>query len=337
MRMRGIAIASVGQEKAKPHFGFDKRMLLPVNIYVPDFRGVEMDTELARTFLTVVSAGNFIGAADRLHVSQSTVSTRILALEDQLGCKLFVRNKAGTVLTAAGRQFQRHATALVRTVEQARHDIGIPKGFRGTLVIGGRVGLWEEFLFEWMAQMQTHSPDVSMRAEIGFEADIMQGLVEGRVDIGVMYTPQSRPGLKVEQLFEEKLILVSTSARARPEPQAGYVYVDWGPEFQARHSACFPNYSGPALTANVGWLGLQHILQNGGSGYFPRRSVQPFLKTRQLTAIRGAPEFSLPAYAVYPLEHDPEIFGSALQIMRDISASKRSGKAAKGVTSINLG
>src|SRR5580692_9685554 len=80
-----------------------------------------MDTELARTFLTVVTAGNFISAADRLHVSQSTVSTRIHTLEDQLRCTLFVRNKSGTTLTPAGRQFQKHATALVRTVEQARH------------------------------------------------------------------------------------------------------------------------------------------------------------------------------------------------------------------------
>jgi len=274
-----------------------------------------MDTELARTFLTVVSAGNFIGAADRLHVSQSTVSTRILTLEDQLGCKLFVRNKAGTILTNAGRQFQRHATALVRTVEQARHDIGIPKGFRGTLVIGGRVGLWEEFLFEWLAMMQKSSPDLSMRAEIGFEADIMQGLVEGRVDIGVMYTPQSRPGLKVEQLFEEKLILVSTDRKARPEPQPGYVYVDWGPEFYARHTACFPNFAGPSLSANIGWLGLQHVLENGGSGYFPKRIVLPHLKAKRLSVIAGAPEFSMPAYVVYPLDYDRDLFGSALEIM----------------------
>jgi len=64
---------------------------------------VAVDTELARTFLTVVTAGNFITAAERLHVSQSTVSTRIHTLEEQLGCTLFVRNKAGTTLTAAGR------------------------------------------------------------------------------------------------------------------------------------------------------------------------------------------------------------------------------------------
>jgi DNA-binding transcriptional LysR family regulator len=64
-----------------------------------------MDTELARTFLTVITSGSFISAADRLHASQSTVSTRIHSLEDRLGCTLFVRNKVGTTLTSAGRQF----------------------------------------------------------------------------------------------------------------------------------------------------------------------------------------------------------------------------------------
>lgn len=282
-----------------------------------------MDTELARTFLTVITVGNFVNAAERLHVSQSTVSTRIQTLEQELGCELFVRNKAGTTLTQAGRQFQRHASTLVRTVEQARHDIGIPEGFVGTLVVGGRIGLWEEFLLEWLPLMQKNSPNISVRAEIGLEAEIMQGLVEGRVDIGVMYTPQSRPGLRVERLFDEKLVFVSTNRSSKPEPQSGYVYVDWGPEFQARHSVFFPNFDGPAVTANIGWLGLQHILQNGGSGYFPMRIIRPHLRARKLTAVRGAPEFLLPAYVVYPIEYDESLFGYALDAIRTIAESKR--------------
>jgi DNA-binding transcriptional LysR family regulator len=281
-----------------------------------------MDTELARTFLTVVTAGNFITAAERLHVSQSTVSTRIHTLEQQLGCTLFVRNKAGTTLTAAGRQFQRHASTLVRTVEQARHDIGIPKGFSGTLVVGGRIGLWEEYLLRWLPLMQASNPEISIRAESALEPEIMQGLVEGRIDIGVMYTPQSRPGLKVEQLFEEKLVLVSTDPDSEPEPQPGYVYVDWGPEFYNRHSACFPNFAGPSLTANIGWLGLQHVLENGGSGYFPRRIVQPFLKARRLHIVADAPEFSMPAYVAYPLDRAGDHFSSALEIMHRIANMK---------------
>jgi LysR family transcriptional regulator, flagellar master operon regulator len=288
-----------------------------------------MDTELARTFLTVVTAGNFISAADRLHVSQSTVSTRIHTLEDQLGCTLFVRNKAGTTLTSAGRQFQRHAATLVRTIEQARHDIGIPEGFSGTLIIGGRIGLWEEFLVQWLQLMKEARPEISIRAESGLEPELMQSLVEGRMDIGVMYTPQSRPGLKVEQLFEERLILVSTDPNGKPEPQPGYVYVDWGPEFYARHSACFPHFGGPSLTANTGWLGLQHVLENGGSGYFPKRIVLPYLNAKRLNLIAGAPEFSMPAYVVYPLECDRDLFGSALEIMHRIANPKTTIKASK--------
>lgn len=287
-----------------------------------------MDTELARTFLTVVEAGNFISAAERLHVSQSTVSTRIHTLENLLGCVLFVRNKAGTTLTPAGRQFQRHATALVRTVAQARHDVGLPEGFIGTLVIGGRIGLWEEFLLQWLPLMQKATPAISFRAESSLEPEIMQGLIEGRIDIGVMYTPQSRPGLKVEQLFDERLVMVSTSARNAPEPQAGYVYVDWGPEFYARHSASFPNFGGPSLTANIGWLGLQHVMKSGGSGYFPMRIVLPHIAAKRLHLVAGAPEFSVPAYVVYPVDSEREVIASAIDIMHRLASSATKSKTA---------
>ena len=58
-----------------------------------------MNIEHARTFLAVADTGSFVSAAERLHVTQSTVSARIRALEDLLGRPLFTRNKAGAVLT----------------------------------------------------------------------------------------------------------------------------------------------------------------------------------------------------------------------------------------------
>jgi LysR family transcriptional regulator, flagellar master operon regulator len=279
-----------------------------------------MDTELARTFLTVVAAGNFISAAERLHVTQSTVSARIHTLEEQLNCRLFVRNKAGTVLTPAGRQFQRHAGTLVRTVEQARQDVGIPVGYRAVLAVGGRFGLWENLLLHWLPLMQEEAPDVSLRAEIGLEEDLMQRLIEGRIDIAVMYTPQSRPGLKVDLLIEERLVLVSTSPTSEPKPGKGYVYIDWGPEFFAKHSASFPEYVSPGLMANVSWLGLQHILENGGSGYFPIRLVRSSLERGHLHLVQGAPEFRHPAYVVYPVKGEDDLIDMAVAGMRRIAA-----------------
>ena len=209
----------------------------------------------------------------------------------------------------------------MRTVEQARHDVGVPRGFRASLTVGGRVGVWEQLLLNWRLIMQQAAPDVSIRAEIGFEADLMQGLVEGRIDIGVMYSPQSRPGLRVETLLEERLVLVSTDPRGAPELGPGYVYIDWGPEFYARHSASYPDYIGPGLTANIGWLGLQHIVENGGSGYFPARLVRPYLRDGRLTALGNAPVFTLPAYLVYPIEVDPALFNPAIDTIRQVALS----------------
>ena len=113
--------------------------------------------------------------------------------------------------------------------------------------------------------------------------------------------------------------MVSTDPKSEPEPRPGYVYVDWGPEFYTRHSGCFPNFSGPSLTANIGWLGLQHVLASGGSGYFPMRIVLPYVEARRLTVLHGAPEFIMPAYVVYPVEHNKEIFDSALAIMHRVA------------------
>ncbi len=278
-----------------------------------------MNTELARTFLAVVAAGNFVAAAGRLHVTQSTVSARIHALEEQLGCSQFVRNKAGTRLTPAGRQFQKHAAVLVRTVERARQDVGIAGGYQGTLTVGGRFGLWEGLLLECLPLLRETAPEISLRAEVGFEEDLMHGLVEGRVNIAVMYTPQSLPGLTVERLLEERLVLVSTVEKGAPEPAAGYVYIDWGAEFYAQHSVHFPDYAGAGVLANIGWLGLQHVLQSGGSGYFPLRLVAPHLASGSLHRREAAPEFRLPAYAVYPNEPRPAL-DLALAALRRIAA-----------------
>src|SRR5688572_13833216 len=278
-----------------------------------------MDTELARTFLSVVAAGSFVKASERLFVTQSTVSARIQALEEHLRCQLFVRNKDGTTLTPAGRQFQKHATSLLRTLEQARQDVGVPHGYRGSLTIGGRIGIWESLLSGSLAKIRENAPDVALRAEIGLEDDLMLGLVEGRVDIGVMYTPQSRPGLNVELLVQEELVLVSTELADSEQPGRHYIYVDWGPEFHAKHSASFPEFSGPGLSTNVGWLGLQHILEVGGAGYFPRRLVSRHVASERLHEL-GAPVFRLPAYLVYPVERDESVFDPALQIIRNVAA-----------------
>jgi LysR family transcriptional regulator, flagellar master operon regulator len=127
-------------------------------------------------------------------------------------------------------------------------------------------------LLRWLPLMQAEQPDISIRAESALEPELMQGLVEGRIDIGVMYTPQSRPGLKVEQLFEEQLILSEFFGAGAD-----------GEYRLARIAAC----------ARKRRLRI-----------FARRIVEPLLRIRRLHAVAGAPVFSMPAYVAYLLDRE---------------------------------
>ena len=279
-----------------------------------------MDVELARTFLAVVETGSFVAAASRVFVTQSTVSMRIKSLEQQLGKTLFERSKAGATLTPAGAQFHKHAVAMVRVWGQARLEIALPAGYQAALMVGGQYSLWDGFLLDWLARMRAKAPDIALRTQVGFSNVLMQRLVESTLDIGVMYTPQSRPGFELEMLFEDELVLVSSEPRTLSKPGKNYVYVDWGPEFQADHSLNFPDLSTPGLYMELGSLSLRYLLENHASGYFPKRLVTPHLQAGTLKLVSQAPAFHYPAYVVYPADGDQNLLGLALKTMRKVAA-----------------
>jgi len=276
-----------------------------------------MDIELARTFLAVTAAGNFVAAAARLHVTQSTVSARIKALEQQMGTTLLRRGRGGAELTASGRRFLRHAKVMVRTYEQARHDVGLSSEFSAGLTLSGRIALWDGFLPNWVNWMRQRAADVSLRLEIGFEEGIMQGLVQGDIDIGVMYTPQSRPAITAEYIFGEPLVLM-TSARDRQWQDASYVHIDWGPEFLAQFAARFPEVDTSAQRVNIGWLAMQLICNHGGSAYLPIRLVRQLVKSRQLFPVEDSPLITLPVYMAYPIDRQEPHIRTAIQGLREL-------------------
>jgi len=281
-----------------------------------------MDIDQARTFLAIAAHGSFIEAAQRLHVTQSTVSARIHKLEQELGATLFIRNRAGASLTSAGQRFLQHAKTLVLTVEQARHDVGLAERYRATLRIGGRIALWDGLLPRWVGWMRQQLPQVAIRSEIGFEEELMRRLIEGTLDIGVMYTPSHAPELVVEHLFDETLVMVSSDRNTR-WPDEHYIYIDWGPGFFARHRENFPDFEHPPQLANIGWLGVQLILYNGGSCYLPQRMARPLLESASLFPVEQAPVFTHPAYMVFPRRGHSEIVGDALRGLRELAGMEQ--------------
>jgi DNA-binding transcriptional LysR family regulator len=285
-----------------------------------------VDIDQVKTFLAVVAHGSFLEAAQRVHVTQSTVSARIRGLEQSLNTCLFVRNRSGATLTQAGRRFLRHAKTLVLTVEQARHDVGLPSRFTASLTVGARIALWDGFLPRWVGRMRALAPDVSITSEIGFEEDLMRRMVEGTLDLALMYTPLYSAGLRVEHLFDETLVLV-TSDPERTALDDGYVYVAWGPTFYSQHQQAYPDLARPAQMANIGWLGLQLILANGGTCFVPDRIAAPYLAAGSLHQVPDAPCFHLPAYMVYPVPSASPVLEMALATLRDLVFGSARGEA----------
>ncbi|MGZ4980042.1 MAG: LysR family transcriptional regulator [Methylobacter sp.] len=286
---------------------------MDISIDISDINA--MDIDQIRTFLAVVANGSFLEAATRLHVTQSTVSTRIQRLESYLGVILFVRNRSGAVLTLPGHRFLRHAKSLLLTLEQARHDIGLPSRYRASITVGARIALWEEMLPRWVGELRKQAPDISIRSEIGFEEDLMRGLIEGRMDVGLMYTPQHNPGLQIEHLFDETLVLMTTDP-GRPWPNEDYIYVDWGPAFYAQHTSSYPDLERPPQVVNIGWLGVQLIISNGGSCFLPMRMAEPLIQAKKLFHVPGSLQFRLPVYMVFPSDSDSMVLQQVVDSLR---------------------
>lgn len=281
-----------------------------------------MDITLARTFLEIVDCGNFVRAAERLHVTQTAVSVRVQSLESQLGRKLFIRNKAGATLTPAGEQFLRYAPLFIQVWERAKHQVAVPPGLRAVVAVGAELSLWNPFLIDWLVWMRRSTPQLALRTQVGLPEGLMNQVSEGILDLAVLYAPQHRQGLKVELLMKEKLVLVTTAKGKAERGTSDYVYVDWGPDFAAQHNLTFPDRANPGTYVSLGPLGLQYILKAGGSGYFRAQAVAPYLLNRRLRLVRGAPEFQYPAYAVYAEDADVKVMAPALAGLRHIAKAQ---------------
>jgi DNA-binding transcriptional LysR family regulator len=256
-----------------------------------------MDIALARTFLAIVASGSFARAAERLHVSQTTVSARVRSLEQQMRRPLFVRGKLGASLTPAGEQFLRYAPALVQLWERARHGVAVPEGRRTVLAVGCEHTLWDPLLVRWLPWMRRTDPAVALRVHIGHSSATVEQVAEGIIDIGVVYAPPYRAGLRVELLAEERLVLVTTPAAAGSSA-GDYVQVDWGAQFGMLHATTRTTRNDPDLFVDFGPLGLAYILEAGGSGYFRLSAVCAHLEAGRLRLVPDAPEVVHPAFAV---------------------------------------
>lgn len=282
-----------------------------------------MDIILARTFLMVADTGSFIDAARKMNVTQSTVSARIKGLEDSLGRPLFDRSNNGATLTAAGNQFQKHALAMVRVWQRAQLEVGLSAQHRDHLAVGAGWSLWEGFLLKWVSWLRLNIPDIAVSASAASANDLTQRLVEGTLDLAVMYRPSQPPGLMIEHLFDEQIVQVSSQPTGARRGNDEYVFVDWGPDFQLDHAAAYPELVQTGLNLDIGSLGVDFLLTNVASGYFPLRLVKTHIARGRLRLNKRARKFVYPVFMVYPEDRDEAAYEPILEGLRKAVSSLR--------------
>lgn len=275
-----------------------------------------MDITLAKTFLEIIQSGSFIAAAERLHVTQTTITTRIKTLEELLGCQLFVRNRSGARLTDNGIRFTAYAQQMVQTWHAAKRDLPLPEGTVNLITIGGEISLWNPLLLQWFNCVRAELPSIAIRVEVA-EADTLHKKLEGGVmDAALVHRPDYWSGMQVEELLEEKLIMVQSTSKP-----GTYIYIDWGDYFKQQHDSALVEFAKPGLSINLGPLALNHILEYGGSGYFRSRVVQSYIENGKLAVVEASPEFSYPIYLMYPRNKSDAVMPEVLKKLRE--ASKR--------------
>jgi LysR family transcriptional regulator, nitrogen assimilation regulatory protein len=174
-----------------------------------------MDLRQLRYFVGIVQAGSLSRAADQLHVAQSALSHHLASLESELDRQLVTRGPKGILLTEPGTVLYRHAEAILRNLDFAKQDamsaLNVPSG---RVSIGFPVA-WASIVgYELFARMRDEYPHILLHVTDGNSALVRERLVNGRLDIAVLFTGQPERGLAVEPLFLEELFYVT----ADPDP-----------------------------------------------------------------------------------------------------------------------
>lgn len=278
-----------------------------------------MNIDHMRAFLEVAATGSFQIAAERLNVTQSTVSARIKVLEERLDRALFDRRRTGAQMTAAGRHFHRYALTAVRAWEQARHEIALPDELRSVVGIGLHPTLWDRIGYGWIDRIQTRAPDLGVRSIVDYSTVLTRHVCDGLLDVAVLYVPQQRANLTVELLMEEDLVMVSGSEDRFVNGTwvEDYIYVDWGDDFRQQHALAFPEALTPKLQIDHPALALEFVRSRGASAYVLARTAQPYIDAGTLFPVEKAPVFRRPAYLAYPEDPiDAELLTIALEELR---------------------
>jgi LysR family transcriptional regulator, flagellar master operon regulator len=281
-----------------------------------------MTPDQIATFLDLADSRSFHATADRLGITQSTVSARIAALEGALGIALFTRSRAGAHLTTAGLKFAPHARALRHTMTEAARAVAPAGEAALTLRIGIQTDLAATRLGDWVTALARDLPACAFYIEPDFSAQMCADLVTGTLDFAVLYTPHPAPDLHFTTLGEARHVLVAHGVRRMADlTPATLIRANYAPAFAVQQATVLPRIGEAPFASGQSAAVVALLMALGGAAYVPEETARtlpaPFVR------VTDAPVIGQPVHAATHLRHRTQpMHRTLLRLMQRQFASR---------------
>jgi DNA-binding transcriptional LysR family regulator len=170
---------------------------------------MELSTELLRTFICVSEEQSFSNAAQKLHKSQSSISTQIKLLEGQLGCKLFDRSEHPPELTEAGNTVLRFAKEFINRTRDLQRDLKeFSLGISGEVRVGTISSISTYLLLPTIGNLLRKFPKLKVSILNQSRSLLFESVRQAAVDFAIVLADREPENLAVNVLKSERLCFV---------------------------------------------------------------------------------------------------------------------------------
>ncbi|WP_270172464.1 LysR family transcriptional regulator [Paenibacillus sp. SYP-B4298] len=174
---------------------------------INDSEGMSMEIRQLRYFMAVCEEMHFTKAADKIGISQPTLSQQIRALEDELNIPLFDRLGKRIALTEAGKLLLHYSTQIERNLQNAQEAIAeLRQMQRGVL----RIAVLPSDLDYRITELLTtyHREYPSIKLQVIASVEIVQQVLDNEVDLGISLEGEPDERLVSIPLCREDYVLV---------------------------------------------------------------------------------------------------------------------------------
>lgn len=168
-----------------------------------------MNYDALRTFVTVVEERNFTRAAEKLLISQPSVSLQIKQLESELQTRLLERSPKHLQITATGEILYQRAKQILKLYEQAKKEIEeYQQTISGLLRIGASYTIGEYILPTLLPTFYQKYPEIETDITIGNTEQIVQEVRTFHLDLGFIEGHTNYQDLQVQPLMNDEMVLI---------------------------------------------------------------------------------------------------------------------------------